>query len=52
MVLTMSITGWLKETFSLIVMFEGAAILFAFGILTMVPLMKRSAIVQNEVQNS
>jgi MFS transporter, DHA3 family, macrolide efflux protein len=52
MVLTMSITGWLKETFSLIVMFEGAAILFAFGILTMVPLMKRSPMVQNEVQNS
>jgi MFS transporter, DHA3 family, macrolide efflux protein len=51
MVLTMSITGWLKETFSLIVMFEGAAILFAFGILTMVPLMKKSPVLQNEVQN-
>jgi MFS transporter, DHA3 family, macrolide efflux protein len=52
MVLTMSISGWLKETFSLIVMFEGAAFLFAVGILTMVPLMRKTPVVQKELQRS
>jgi MFS transporter, DHA3 family, macrolide efflux protein len=52
MVLTMSISGWLKETFSLIFMFEGAALLFAVGILTMVPLMKKTPMVQTELQQS
>jgi len=43
MVLTMSIAGWLKETFSLVAMFEVATVLFALGIIVMLPLLKRPA---------
>ncbi|MFS0821800.1 MFS transporter [Bacillus sp. 1P02SD] len=38
MVLTMSIAGVLKEAFSIVVMFELAAILFVFGMLVILPL--------------
>ncbi|MBY6035810.1 MFS transporter [Fictibacillus nanhaiensis] len=47
MVITMSISGWLKETFSLVLLFEGAAFLFIVGILTMVPLMKKNKMMVN-----
>lgn len=50
MVLTMSVSGWLKETFSLVMLFEGAAFLFAVGILTMIPLMKKKTKVKAELQ--
>lgn len=38
MVLTMSMAGILKEAFSIIVMFELAAILFVFGLLAILPI--------------
>lgn len=52
MVLTMSISGWLKETFSLVVMFEGAALLFALGILTMLPMIRQRTVPPTELQKS
>ncbi|MBO9130898.1 MFS transporter [Bacillus sp. 165] len=41
MIITMGISGWLKQTFSLVAMFEAAAVLFAVGIIIMLPLLKR-----------
>lgn len=52
MVLTMSITGWLKETFSLVLMFEGAALLFAIGILTMLPLIRQKVVPVAKVEKA
>lgn len=47
MVLTMSNAGWLKQTFSLVGMFEAASVLFVIGVLVIVPLLKKSAATQN-----
>lgn len=44
MVITMSNAGWLKEKLSLVTMYEGAALLFAVGILIILPLLKGSAV--------
>ncbi|HBI04158.1 MAG TPA: MFS transporter [Paenibacillaceae bacterium] len=41
MVITMSIAGWIKELFSLAILFEIAAVLFVIGIVIMVPLLKQ-----------
>ncbi|WP_409304815.1 MFS transporter [Peribacillus sp. SCS-155] len=46
MVITMTVSGWLKETFSLVAVYEASAFLMAFGILTMVPLIKKQKIEQ------
>lgn len=48
MVITMSISGWLKETFSLLAMYEIAALLFIVGVMTLVPLFKRSTTILNK----
>jgi DHA3 family macrolide efflux protein-like MFS transporter len=40
MVLTMTASGWLKATFSLVTMYEAASVLFFIGILSIVPLLK------------
>lgn len=42
MVITMSASGWLKKTFSLLAMYEIASLLFIIGVLALVPLFKRS----------
>ncbi|CAJ1002703.1 MULTISPECIES: MFS transporter [Bacillales] len=41
MVLMMSITGWLKATFSLVTMFEVATALFFIGVAVILPLLKQ-----------
>lgn len=43
MVVTMSMSGVLKEVFSLIAMYEAAAVLFAVGILVLTPILKQPA---------
>ncbi|MGG3468696.1 MFS transporter [Neobacillus pocheonensis] len=43
MVITMSASGWLKKTLSLVAMYEGSALLFIVGVLFLVPLFKRSS---------
>lgn len=43
MVITMSVSGWLKKTLSLVAMYEGSALLFIVGVLFLVPLFKRSS---------
>jgi DHA3 family macrolide efflux protein-like MFS transporter len=43
MVLTMSITGWLKEAFSIVAMFGVATVLFIGGIIFILPLLKQSS---------
>jgi DHA3 family macrolide efflux protein-like MFS transporter len=40
MVITMSMSGWLKQTFSLVAMYETSALLFIAGVLFLVPLFK------------
>ncbi|MFC0189363.1 MFS transporter [Fictibacillus aquaticus] len=40
MVITMSLSGWLKNFVSIVGIYEGAGLLLAAGILTMVPLMR------------
>ena len=40
MVITMTASGWLKKTFSLVAMYETTALLFIIGILFLVPLFK------------
>lgn len=40
MVITMTASGWLKKTFSLVAMYETTAVLFVIGILFLVPLFK------------
>lgn len=41
MVVTMSIAGWLKSLFHIVVMYEAAAVLFIIGALVMLPLFKK-----------
>ncbi|BCJ85107.1 MFS transporter [Effusibacillus dendaii] len=48
LVITMSIAGWLKESFSLLAIFEAAAILLAAGIFVILPLLKLPAIQQEQ----
>lgn len=48
MVLTMSIAGILKESFSIVIMFELAAILFVFGMLAILPIYNLKAPKQGE----
>lgn len=43
MVVTMTASGWLKQTFSLVAMYETSAFLFIIGILCLVPLFKNAA---------
>lgn len=43
MVITMSASGWLKKTFSLVAMYEGSALLFIIGVLFLAPLFKRTS---------
>src|SRR5579875_33597 len=40
MVITMTASGWLKQTFSLLAMYETSALLFIIGVLFLVPLFK------------
>ncbi|MFM1654143.1 MFS transporter [Brevibacillus sp. B_LB10_24] len=40
MILTMSVSGWLKSVFSLMAMFEAATVLFIVGVIIMLPLLK------------
>jgi predicted MFS family arabinose efflux permease len=44
MVITMTASGWLKQTFSLLAMYEGSALLFIVGVLFLVPLFKGAAV--------
>lgn len=41
MVITMSIAGWIKELFSLAIIFEMATLLFIVGIIVILPLLKQ-----------
>jgi DHA3 family macrolide efflux protein-like MFS transporter len=47
MVLTMTMSGWLKQTFSLLALYETAALLFIAGVLCLAPLFKGTAQVSN-----
>ncbi|TDG00343.1 MFS transporter [Paenibacillus piri] len=40
MVLTMSMSGWLKGVFNIVMMYEAAAVLFIVGVLLMIPLFR------------
>ncbi|MEW9670103.1 MFS transporter [Ammoniphilus sp. 3BR4] len=52
MVLTMSVAGWLKDAFSLVAMYGASSVLFAIGILFMLPLLKGSVSTTNqEIRN-
>ncbi|MGZ4161911.1 MAG: MFS transporter [Neobacillus sp.] len=42
MVISMSASGWLKQTFSLLAMYETSALLLFIGVLALVPLFKRA----------
>jgi len=42
MVVTMTISGWLKQTFSLVALYETSAVLFVLGVLCLAPLFKNS----------
>lgn len=42
MVLTMSLSGVMKEAFSLVAMYEAAAVLFLIGIVVLLPILKQS----------
>ncbi|NOU96494.1 MFS transporter [Paenibacillus sp. LMG 31456] len=44
MVLTMSMAGWLKGVFNIVIMYETAAVLFIIGALLMIPLFRMSGI--------
>ncbi|MCM3569691.1 MFS transporter [Neobacillus mesonae] len=46
MVIMMTASGWLKKTFSLVAMYETTALLFIVGILFIVPLFKKKAVLQ------
>lgn len=49
MVITMTASGWLKNTFSLLAIYEASAMLFIVGVLTLLPLFKQStAILEKE----
>jgi MFS family permease len=43
MVATMSLAGWLKQMFSLVAMYEAAALLFVAGVLVLLPMMRLPA---------
>jgi predicted MFS family arabinose efflux permease len=45
MVITMTGSGWLKKTFSLVTIYEASALLLIIGVLTLVPLFKQPAVV-------
>jgi MFS transporter, DHA3 family, macrolide efflux protein len=45
MVITMTGSGWLKKTFSLVTIYEASALLLFIGVLTLVPLFKQPAVV-------
>jgi DHA3 family macrolide efflux protein-like MFS transporter len=45
MVITMTASGWLKQTFSLPAMYETSALLFLVGVLFLIPLLKNRSIV-------
>lgn len=47
MVITMTASGFLKKTFSLVAMYEASGLLFLIGILFLVPLFKRSSTILN-----
>jgi DHA3 family macrolide efflux protein-like MFS transporter len=51
MVIMMGVSGWLKETFSLVAMFEAAAVLFAIGIIVILPLLKQ-VVPQQEIEEA
>ncbi|RFU66763.1 MFS transporter [Peribacillus glennii] len=44
MVITMSLAGWLKESFSLVAIYEASALLMVIGILAMVPLIRKGKV--------
>ncbi|MEH7544572.1 MULTISPECIES: MFS transporter [Bacillaceae] len=46
MVITMTTSGWLKKTFSLVSMYETTALLFVVGVLFLVPLFKGSTVLE------
>jgi len=46
MVITMTTSGWLKNTFSLVSMYETTAFLFVVGVLFLVPLFKGSTVLE------
>ncbi|MBA4493734.1 MFS transporter [Paenactinomyces guangxiensis] len=52
MVVTMSMSGSLKESFSLLAMFETAAVLFVVGIIVLLPLWKPGAVQKVEENTS
>jgi DHA3 family macrolide efflux protein-like MFS transporter len=43
MVVTMSISGWLKGVFHIVALYEAAAVLFIIGVLIMIPLFRSEA---------
>jgi len=49
MVLTMSMAGLLKETFSLVAMYEAAGVLYIIGFLFLLPLFQGKVIKVNEI---
>ncbi|WP_423800983.1 MFS transporter [Neobacillus sp. SAB-20_R2A] len=46
MVITMTASGWLKEKFSLVAMYETTALLFIIGVFFLVPLFKGAAVLK------
>ncbi|PLS03103.1 MFS transporter [Neobacillus cucumis] len=46
MVITMTTSGWLKKTFSLVSIYESTALLFIVGVLFLVPLFKGPAVME------
>ncbi|WP_160723778.1 MFS transporter [Bacillus sp. USDA818B3_A] len=46
MVITMTSSGWLKKTFSLVAMYETTALIFVIGILFLVPLFKGRSVLE------
>ncbi|WP_040206018.1 MFS transporter [Neobacillus jeddahensis] len=46
MVITMTASGWLKKTFSLVAMYETTALLFIIGIVILVPLFKHNPVLK------
>jgi predicted MFS family arabinose efflux permease len=51
MVLTMSLAGVLKETFSLVTIFEGAAVMFLIGMIVILPIFNLKMVPNQEVAN-
>jgi len=46
MVITMTASGWLKQTFSLVTMYETTAVIFVIGVLFLVPLFKGTTVLE------